>query len=193
MTIFMVGYANGVKYYNEKKGTNVQVLGTDFYVGNFESTDDGRRAGESLMDEGADVIMPVAGPVGLGTAAAVKERGKMLIGVDTDMAISAPEYKDILLTSVLKNMDVAVFDAIKAVQGGTFKGGTYVGTLANNGVGLAPFNEFESKVPQALKDELAQLRKDLIAGTVKTGWGEAARPRPPRRRPRIPPRSWART
>ena len=63
---------------------DVETLGTDFYVGNFESTDDGRRAGESLMDEGADIIMPVAGPVGLGTAEAVKERGGMLIGVDTD-------------------------------------------------------------------------------------------------------------
>jgi basic membrane protein A len=64
-------------------------LGTKLYVGNFNSTDDGKRAGESLMDEGADIIMPVAGKVGLGTAAAVKERGKMLIGVDTDWTVSA--------------------------------------------------------------------------------------------------------
>lgn len=172
VTIFMVGFANGVAHYNKVHGTNVQVLGTNFYVGNFESTDDGRRAGESLMDEGADIIMPVAGPVGLGTAAAVKERGKMLIGVDTDMVISAPEYKDVILTSVLKNMDVAVFEAIKAVKEGTFKGGTYVGTLANNGVGLAPFHEFEDDVPQSLKDELEQLKKDIIAGKVSTGWGQ---------------------
>jgi basic membrane protein A and related proteins len=61
VTIFMKGFAQGVAYYNEKNGTKVEVLGTDFYVGNFESTDDGRRAGESLMDEGADIIMPVAG------------------------------------------------------------------------------------------------------------------------------------
>jgi len=172
VTIFMVGFANGVAHYNKVHGTNVEVLGTKFYVGNFESTDDGRRAGESLMDEGADIIMPVAGPVGLGTAAAVKERGKMLIGVDTDMVISAPEYKDVILTSVLKNMDVAVFEAIKAVKEGTFKGGTYVGTLANNGVGLAPFHEFEDKVPQSLKDELEQLKKDIIEGKVSTGWGQ---------------------
>ncbi|MCD6519168.1 MAG: BMP family ABC transporter substrate-binding protein, partial [Anaerolineae bacterium] len=81
VTIFMKGFAQGVAYYNKVHGTNVEVLGTDFYVGNFESTDDGRRAGESLMDEGADIIMPVAGPVGLGTAEVVKERGGMLIGV----------------------------------------------------------------------------------------------------------------
>jgi basic membrane protein A len=170
VTIFMVGYANGVAYYNQENGTKVEVLGTKTYVGNFNSTDDGRRTGESLMDEGADIIMPVAGPVGVGTAAAVQERGKMMIGVDTDMTVSAPQYKNILLTSVLKNMDVAVFEAVKAVKDGTFKGGTYVGTLANNGVGLAPYNDFDSKVPQALKDQIAQLQKDLIAGTVKTGW-----------------------
>jgi len=170
VTVFMVGYANGAAYYNQVHGTNVQVLGTTTYVGNFESTDDGRRVGESLMDEGCDIVMPVAGPVGEGTAAAVMERGKMMIGVDTDFAVSAPNYRSIVLTSVLKMMDVAVFDAIKDVQDGTFKGGTYVGTLVNNGVDLAPFNDFEDKVPQALKDELEQLKKDIISGAVKTGW-----------------------
>ena len=90
VTIFMEAYAQGVAHYNEVHGTDVQVLGVDFFVGNFESTDDGRRAGESLMDEGADIIMPVAGPVGLGTAAVVQERGGKLIGVDTDWTVSAP-------------------------------------------------------------------------------------------------------
>ncbi|MER3458375.1 MAG: BMP family ABC transporter substrate-binding protein, partial [Chloroflexota bacterium] len=125
----------GVKYYNEKHGKNVQVLGWSnetqegTFVGNFESKDDGRRVAESLMQEGADIILPVAGPVGLGSAAAVKERGNAwIIGVDTDWTVSAPEFADVTLTSVMKNMDVAVFDFIKAVKEGTFKGGTYVGT-----------------------------------------------------------------
>jgi len=172
VTIFMQAYAQGVAHYNEVHGTDVQVLGVDFFVGNFESTDDGRRAGESLMDEGADIIMPVAGPVGLGTAAVVQERGGMLVGVDTDWTVSAPEYEDIVLTSVLKKMDVAVFDAIQAVIDGTFEGGTYVGTLENDGVGLAPFQTFEDQVPQDLKDELAELQQQVLAGEVWTGWGE---------------------
>jgi basic membrane protein A and related proteins len=172
VTIFMQAFAQGVAHYNEAHGTDVQVLGVDFFVGNFESTDDGRRAGESLMDEGADIIMPVAGPVGLGTGAVVQERGGMLIGVDADMFVSAPEYEDIILTSVLKNMDVAVFEAIQQVVEGTFEGGTYVGTLENDGVGLAPFHNFEDQVPQELKDELAQLQQQVMAGEVWTGWGE---------------------
>jgi basic membrane protein A len=172
VTIFMKGYEQGVAYYNAKYGTTVEVLGTDFYVGNFESTDDGRRAGESLMDEGADIIMPVAGPVGVGTAEAVLERGGMLIGVDTDWTVSAPKYADITLTSVEKNMDVAVLEAVKAAKGGTFKGGTYVGTLANNGVDISPFGKFDGQVPQNVKDDLKQIRADLIAGKIWTGWGE---------------------
>ena len=153
VTIFMKGYEAGVKYHNQTKGTNVEVVGWDtakndgVFVGNFDSLDDGRKIAESMMDEGADIIMPVAGPVGLGSAAACKEKGCMIVGVDTDQYVSAPEYKDIYLTSVMKNMDVAVFNAIKAVKDGSFKGGTYLGTLKDDGVGIAPFHDFESKVP----------------------------------------------
>ncbi len=177
VTIFMVGFESGVKYYNQKHGTNVQVLGWDtakdegLFVGNFESTDDGRRAGEDLIAEGADIIMPVAGPVGLGTAAAVKDHpGTMLIGVDTDWCISAAEYCPVVLTSVMKNMHIAVRDAIKMAVEGKFQGGTYVGTLKNGGVGIAPFHEFDDDVPASLKAELEEVQKGIIDGTIDTGW-----------------------
>jgi peptide/nickel transport system substrate-binding protein len=177
VTIFMVGFENGVKYYNEQKGTDVKVLGMNLFTGNFESTDDGRRFAEDLMAEGADIIMPVAGPVGLGTAAAVQENpGTMLIGVDTDWCVSAAEYCDVALTSVEKKMDVAVFTAIKQAVEGNWSGGTYVGTLDNEGVGISPFHEFNDKVPGDLKAELDEVKKGLVAGDIKTGWGMAAEP-----------------
>ncbi len=75
VTAFMDGFYLGVQKYNEVHGTSVEVLGWDpasqtgLFAGNFESLDDGRRLGESLLDEGADIIMPVAGPVGAGTLA----------------------------------------------------------------------------------------------------------------------------
>ncbi|MBN1483974.1 MAG: BMP family ABC transporter substrate-binding protein [Chloroflexia bacterium] len=183
VTIFMVGFEQGVKYYNEKHGTNVEVLGwaTDpaaegcgvgSFTGNFESTDDGRRLAESMMDEGADIIVPVAGPVGLGSAAACKERGTMLIGVDTDWYVSAPEYKEVYLTSILKNMDVAVYDTIADVIEDTFEGGVYVGTLENNGVGLADFHDFASQVPDDLQSELDEVRQGIIDGSINTGWAD---------------------
>ena len=143
VTDFMVGFANGVSYYNEVKGTDVQLLGWDnaaqdgAFTGNFESTDDGRRFAENFFDEDCDVIMPVAGPVGLGSAAAAQDRGLMVIGVDTDQYVSAPEFADVWLTSIAKNMDTAVFDTIKALTRGNLTlGDDYTGTLANGGVGL---------------------------------------------------------
>ena len=63
-------------------------------------------------------------------------------------------------------MDVAVFSAIKDAQAGAFKGGIYVGTLANDGVALAPFHNFESKVPATLQAELDQIKADIISGKV---------------------------
>jgi len=175
VTVFMDGFALGAKAYNEKHGTKVEVLGWDpvaqtgLFTGNFESTDDGRTMGETLMDEGADIIMPVAGPVGLGTAAAAKERGGVyIIGVDADWYLTNPDYADIILTSVLKNMDITTLAAIKSAMDGTFAGGLTVGTLENGGVGLAPFHDLESVVPAELAAELEAVKADIIAGTLKT-------------------------
>jgi basic membrane protein A len=139
---------------------------TGLFTGNFESTDDGRAMGESLMDEGADIIMPVAGPVGLGTAAAVQERGgAWIVGVDNDWAIVNADYADVILTSVLKNMDVTTKAAIQSAIDGTFAGGVTVGTLANGGVGLAPLT---GPVPEGLQGELDQVKAEIIAGNIQT-------------------------
>jgi basic membrane protein A len=173
VTIFMDGFAMGVEYYNEQNDADVQVLGWDpdtqdgLFTGNFESTDDGRAFGESLMDEGADVIMPVAGPVGLGTAAAIQERGDVwLIGVDTNWRVSAPDFEDIVLTSVTKRMDNAVYSAIEDVIADEFEGGTYVGTLENEGVGISPAPD--SVMTEELSAELEALREGIIAGDIVT-------------------------
>ncbi len=175
VTVFMDGFYLGVEYYNEMHGTDVVVLGWDpisqtgLFTGNFESTDDGRAMGETLMDEGADIIMPVAGPVGLGTAAAAQERGNAyIVGVDVDWCVSAEEFCAITLTSVLKNMDVAVFTASQQVEEGTFSGGLYVGTLENNGVGIADFHELASLVSADLAAELQDVTAKIIAGELAT-------------------------
>ncbi|MFU8770979.1 MAG: BMP family lipoprotein [Anaerolineales bacterium] len=174
VTVFMDGFSMGVQYYNDQKGADIQVLGWDpqaqtgLFTGNFDSLDDGRTMGELLMGEGADIIMPVAGPVGLGTAAAASERGGVyIIGVDTDWTISASEYADITFTSVLKNMDVAVFEAIKAELEGTFAGGVFVGTLENDGVGIAPFYGFDDMVSAETRAELDEIRQGIIAGQIQ--------------------------
>jgi basic membrane protein A len=172
VTIFMKGFEAGVNYYNQGMGTSVEVLGwstaddAGSFTGNFESLDDGRSFAEAFVQEGADIIMPVAGPVGLGSAAYCKETGScMIVGVDTDWTVSASEYSDVILTSVLKNMNVAVFDAVKAAKEGTFKGGIYTGTLANDGVGIAPVKGASAE----LNATLETLKNDIISGAITIG------------------------
>jgi basic membrane protein A len=121
------------------------------------------------MDEGADIIMPVAGPVGLGTAAAAQERGGVyIVGVDNDWTLTSPEYSDILLTSVLKNMDVSVYNATEQVLTDTFTGGVFLGTVENGGVGLAPFHNLDGMVSDAVKAALEDVRAGIIAGSIQT-------------------------
>jgi|WetSurMetagenome_2_1015567.scaffolds.fasta_scaffold81545_2 basic membrane protein A and related proteins len=173
VSIFMKGYEAGVKYYNTKHSTSVEVLGWDnakqegLFTGNFNSTDDGKTFATNLVQEGADIIMPVAGPVGLGSAAYCQTSNACwIIGVDTDWFVSAPEYNSIELSSVQKKVDVAVFKTIQDVIDGKFTGGTVTYKLADGGVDLAPFHNFDSQVPQTLKDELTQLKADIISGAV---------------------------
>ncbi|HEX6256743.1 MAG TPA: BMP family ABC transporter substrate-binding protein [Euzebyales bacterium] len=171
VTIFMDGFLAGVRHHNAEKGTDVEVIGWDgsdgLFTGNFESQDDGRQLTEQLIQRDADIIMPVAGPVGLGSAAALEDAGEgSLIWVDTDGYESASQFSDLMLTSVVKNMDVAVFDTIATAIDGSFEGGLYVGTLENDGVAIAPFHDFEDEVPDELKSELDTLREGIIAGDV---------------------------
>lgn len=173
VTIFMNGFAAGIAKYNEDNGTKVELLGWDAvkqdgtFTGDFENQDNGRHVAEDFISEGVDIVLPVAGPVGLGAAAAAQDAGDvMMIGVDTDQFVSAPEYADLWLTSIQKNMDVAVFTSIESVIDGTFEGGIYSGTLENEGVGIAPFHNLEGQVPQELADKVEELKAGIIDGSV---------------------------
>lgn len=174
VTIFMDGFADGVKAYNEKHNANVQLLGWDkaSQKGSFsESFDDqakGKTLAEGFLSQGADIVMPVAGPVGLGAAAAVKEAGNAyIIGVDSDWYESAPDYKSITITSVLKGIAASVKDVISAAKDGKFSSEPYVGTIANGGVDLAPFHDLDSMVPANVKAEVAELKKQIADGSLK--------------------------
>lgn len=172
VTIFMNGYLQGINYYNEQKSTSVELLGWDgtegSFAGNFDSLDDGRKLAQGFADEGADIIFPVAGPVGLGSSAYATETGGIsIIGVDTDLYVSNQADKAVYLTSVLKGIDASVFDTIKNIVDTGEAGDAYVGTLENGGVDIAPFHDHDADVPQELKDELTQLKQDIIDGKVE--------------------------
>jgi basic membrane protein A and related proteins len=174
VTIFMDGFAEGVRHYNKTKGKNVQVLGWDdakqegLFTASFEDKAKGQTTGQNLITQGADIVFPVAGPAGLGALQAAKGSGGKVnaIWVDTDGCESAAEYCDVLISSVKKGMDVAVFDAIKSTVDDKFDNTPFNGTLENNGVGLAEFHNFDSKVPAELKTELEQIKADIIAGKI---------------------------
>jgi basic membrane protein A len=178
VTIFMDGFLHGVNYYNKAKGKSVKVLGWDgkegLFTGNFNSLDDGRAFAKNLNDEGADIVMPVAGPVGQGSAALAAELGVdklKIIGVDVDQTQTDPEHKGIFLTSVLKNMDSTTLAVIKSAVDGSFKGGVIVGTLKSGGVGIAPFHDLDGAVPADLKAEIEALSKGIQDGSISVKGG----------------------
>ena len=175
---FMNGFAAGVNYYNKQKSKTVKLLGWDpktqtgTFTGDFTDQANGRAKAEGFMQEHADVIFPVAGPVGIGAMTAVKDNAAglspapMFIGVDVDQFLSVPGNENIMLSSVLKRIDNAVYAAVQSAMAGAFTSNLYVGTLKNDGVGMAPFHNFDSKVPAALKTEIDTLKAALIDGSV---------------------------
>jgi basic membrane protein A and related proteins len=174
VTIFMDGFADGVAHYNKTKSKSVAVLGWDkakqdgLFAGKFDSPPLGKQLSDTLLAQGADVIMPVAGGTGLGTmedAAGGKFAG---IWVDVD-GCESTQYCAGMLTTVVKNIPDAVRDAVLkgAKKESLAQSAGFIGTLANNGVSLAPYNQFDSKVDATLKSEVDKLKADIIAGTVK--------------------------
>jgi basic membrane protein A len=174
VTIFMDGFAEGAHYYNHVHHTNVTVLGwnpktkTGLFTGDFTNEAKGQTTTQNLMGQGADIILPVAGSVGLGTVAAVKAAGRgSVIWVDSDGCKTDPKDCKYYLTTVEKIMTPGAFNTIKDVMKGRFKGGSlYTGTLKNGGVNIAPYHQFASKVPNKLKAEVASLKKQIISGKL---------------------------
>jgi len=173
--IFMEGYAQGVAKYNEEHGTNVQVLGWDpanpgagSFTGDFSDTAKGQQLTQQFLSQGADIIMPVAGPVGQGTLAALQDAGSTsnaAIWVDAD-GYNTTEFGSYMLTSVIKEIGNAVYDTIEQSLKGDFNSEPYVGTLENGGVSIAEFHDWDSRVPDQVKTDVEAIRKKIIDGSL---------------------------
>lgn len=173
VSIFMDGFADGVDKYNEDNGSEVQLLGWDkeaqegSFSGDFENQSQGQTLTEQFIAQGADIIMPVAGPVGLGAAAAASSAdGVKLVWVDSDGYLTASEYSDIMLTSVMKGIGEAVQGVVSDTVDGGFTNEPYVGTLENEGVGLAPYHDFEGEVPEELNAKIEEYKAAIISGEL---------------------------
>jgi Uncharacterized ABC-type transport system, periplasmic component/surface lipoprotein len=170
VTLFMDGLSAGIKYYDKKNSATATILGWDAakQTGTFVNGDNpwgdsakGEQLAQTFLDQGADIVQPVSGGTGNGTIKAMMAAGKYAFGVDTDQALSLPEYAAAIITSSQKAIDVAVLDLIKKNQGGDPGGEDYVGTLANNGVLLAPFHSFDSQISPELKAGIDQLKAEI--------------------------------
>ncbi len=156
---FEAGFIAGAKSVNP----DVQVI--SLYAGNFTDQAKGKELGLSLIEQKADVIFAAAGAVGLGTIQACQERGALFIGVDADQYVTVPGAGDVILTSVMKRTDLAVFEAVKAAVDGEFRGGeTLVGGIEEGWMHLAPYHDFETKVPQSIKDAVDAAFDDIVSG-----------------------------
>jgi basic membrane protein A len=173
VSIFAVGFQTGMELYNEVHGTSVELIGWDnatgegVFTGDFTDLTKGKEAAESLFDEGVDIFMGVGGLIGAPGFDVARERGGYGIWVDTDGYISLSGVQDVILTSVMKNMEVSTFAVIQESMEGSFQGcGTYVGELANEGVALAPYHDLADAVPDDLEAEVAALAAQIISGEI---------------------------
>jgi basic membrane protein A and related proteins len=184
VTRFMDGLYAGIQYHNQQKGTKVTLLGWDgslkdptttgTFVGGSGGNDTwvnpakGEQFAKTLLDQGVDIVHPVAGATGNGSIKAMQEAGKWAIGVDTDQWISiGPPTNAAILTSAQKAIDVSVLDFFNHVESGYLGGTDYSGTIANNGVLLAPYHDYDSQISSDLKAEIDALKSKLGDGSVK--------------------------
>jgi basic membrane protein A len=179
VTIYMDGFWDGVQYYNSKHHTSVKVLGwnektqTGLFTNSFTNLTMGQTITQQFITEGADIVFPVAGGVGLGSAKAVQNADNQagsqkinMMWVDTDGCVSAAQYCKYFITSVEKGIATAVKTSVTSAATGQFTGGAYVGTLKNGGVALAPYHQFANKIPASLQSEVNQVKADIISGKI---------------------------
>ncbi|MCF6378773.1 BMP family ABC transporter substrate-binding protein [Nocardioides KLBMP 9356] len=173
VTIFMDGFKQGAEYYAKEKKKDIKVVGWDgkdgSFTGGFEANEAATNTAKQLIDQDADVILPVGGPIYQGAVTAIEDSGKdvVMLGADADVFETDPSTQDVIFTSVLKNMKVSTYEAIMSAGAGDIDYTPYVGTLENDGVGIAPFHNFEDKVSPDLQGELDTIKAGIIDGSIK--------------------------
>jgi basic membrane protein A and related proteins len=163
---FKEGYEAGARYITPE----INIIST-YHPGGldvaFTDPEWGASTAKQAMDQGADVVFGAGGKTGNGALIEVAgQPGKFCIGVDTDQWETVPEAHPCLISSAMKLLTPGVFDLIKASHEGAFPAGNFIGQT-----GLAPFHDFESQIPQEVKDKLNEIDKGLQDGSITTGYG----------------------
>ena len=161
---FVTGYQHGARFIKpDVKTLNV-------YLSHFDKPDLGRESANKLIDQQADVVFGLGGTTGNAALIMTKEKGAMAIGVDMDQYYTVPEAREALLTSAMKKVDVAVYSYLKTIKAGTAEAGVVTSNLKNGGVGIAPFHDWESRVPDPVKAKISEATEGLLSGKIVTGY-----------------------
>jgi basic membrane protein A len=158
---FQAGFEAGVKAADD----GVEVLTN--YTGSFNDPAAGKEAALAMYNSGADIVYHASGNTGTGVFQAAQEEGKFAIGVDRDQSVTKDSFADVILASMVKRVDTAVFNSIQALVDDEFPGGN-VTTLGLEAEGVAAVygQQLGSEIPQEVKDAVTSSREAIIAGDV---------------------------
>ncbi|HEY2954741.1 MAG TPA: BMP family ABC transporter substrate-binding protein [Candidatus Eisenbacteria bacterium] len=159
---FEAGYRAGVAAVKPRAKVIVKYAGSTGSA--FKDPTKGKELGLAEYHQGADIIFHASGSTGLGVFEAARELGKLAIGVDSDQYDEAPGF---ILTSMVKHVEVAVFNTIHEAQAGQFHGGVQVFGLAEDGVGWVYDARNHALVPDRVKAAVDSLRNEIVAGRIR--------------------------
>ena len=158
---FQAGFVAGAKAVDPKCEVLVKYAGNDGKA--FKDPTKGKELALAEYHDGADIIFHASGSTGLGVFEAARDLKKLAIGVDSDQYDEAPGF---ILTSMVKRVDTAVFDAIRDMKNGSFKGGVHELGLADEGVKWVYDEHNKPLIPAAVKAKIDALQADIIAGKI---------------------------
>jgi len=158
---FEAGFTAGAK----AAGDNVEVQTS--YVGSFNDPTGGQEAALAMYNDGADIVYHASGNTGTGVFQAAQEQGRFAIGVDRDQSVTKSSYQDVILASMVKRVDTAVYNAVEAKVNGEFAGGnvTTLG-LEKDGVACVYGQQLGSEIPEGAKSAVSDAREGIIAGDI---------------------------
>lgn len=158
---FEAGYRAGARHV--RPGTEVLVGYAGVTANAFKDPAKGKEMANGMYGRGADILFHASGTTGLGVFEAAREHGKYAIGVDSDQADEAP---GVVLTSMVKDVDVAVYDVIRALHEGRFQGGIRELGLRENGVRIVRDERLAQVVPAAVYERIAALSDSVAQGWI---------------------------
>ncbi len=158
---FEAGCVAGVRAVNPRARVIVKYAGTTGAA--FKDPTKGKELALAEYNQGADIIYHASGSTGLGVFEAAREKGRLVIGVDSDQYDEAPGH---VLTSMVKRVDVAVFDTIRGLLDGHWSSGVKVFGLAEDGVTWVYDDRNKALIPDAVKATVDSLRSEIVAGRI---------------------------